>query len=76
MEAPDHVITFAEWGAVIVIGLAILVCGVIAAVLSVRAGQYRDAEAAKFDVVVDDSYPTAPAAPTATAEAVESPAES
>ncbi|MCC7495680.1 MAG: hypothetical protein IT204_25240 [Fimbriimonadaceae bacterium] len=52
-------------GAVLGIALIIMVAGVVVAVLSHRAGQYKDPEAAKFEVTGDEEYPTAEAGPRA-----------
>ncbi|NUP98468.1 MAG: cbb3-type cytochrome oxidase assembly protein [Armatimonadetes bacterium] len=53
-----HAAGFQDWGPVLGIALIIAAAGVVLAIASIRAGQYRDPEAAKYAVVRDDPYPT------------------
>lgn len=48
---------FSHWGAVVGIALLLMIAGLGWAYASVRAGQYKDPEAAKFDVMGADDYP-------------------
>lgn len=54
-----HAATLADWAPVAGIAAIIAVVGIVLWVISVRSGQYRDPEAAKFHLVDDDSHPAA-----------------
>ncbi len=56
-HAASHATSFHSWGPVLGIAILIAFGGVFLAIASLVAGQYRDPEAAKFDVAVEDSYP-------------------
>ena len=53
----EHTPSFHAWGPILGIALLIALSGVVLAIASIIAGQYRDPEAAKFDVAAEDSYP-------------------
>lgn len=55
-----HDLPLATWIPIFVIAMIFAVAGTAWAVASVRAGQYRDPEAAKFAVLDDDSHPDEP----------------
>lgn len=56
----EHGAHFAAWAPVLGIALIIACGGVIFAVASLRAGQYKDPEAAKFALSTgDETYPAA-----------------
>jgi len=54
----EHAPSFHAWGPVLGIALVIALGGIVLAIASIIQGQYRDPEAAKYDVAVEDSYPS------------------
>lgn len=60
-----HGLSISAWLPVLVVAFAFLAGGIILALVSYRAGQYRDPEAAKYAVLDDDTHPARDSTDTA-----------